>query len=71
MIARLLICSKSENKTFADNEKENQLTWDEKYQQLLWTLQDYQEAKDHPQAQVVPVEVEDLYVRRISRQSSC
>ncbi|RDW68434.1 hypothetical protein BP5796_09091 [Coleophoma crateriformis] len=55
---------KSENKTFADNEKENQLTWDEKYQQLLWTLQDYQEAKDHPQAQVVPVEVEDLFKQR-------
>ena len=29
---------------------------------MLWQLQDYQEDKDHPQAQVVNVEVDELYV---------
>ena len=29
---------------------------------MLWQLQDYQEAKDHPQAQVVNIEVEELFV---------
>ena len=37
-------------------------TWDNKLQQALYQLQDYQVAKDHPQAQVVNIEVEDLYV---------
>lgn len=30
--------------------------------QVLWQLQDYQDAKDHPQAQVVNIEVEELFV---------
>jgi hypothetical protein len=38
------------------------LTWDEKLRDALWQLQDFQEAKDHPQAQVVNIEVEELYV---------
>jgi hypothetical protein len=29
---------------------------------MLWQLQDYQEEKDHPQAQVVNMEVDELYV---------
>ena len=29
---------------------------------MLWQLQDYQEDKDHPQAQVVNIEVDELYV---------
>jgi hypothetical protein len=45
-----------------DTEKANRISWDDKFQQLLWQLQDYQEAKDHPQAQVVNMEVEDLWV---------
>jgi hypothetical protein len=45
-----------------DTEKANRISWDDKFQQMLWQLQDYQEAKDHPQAQVVNMEVEDLCV---------
>lgn len=39
---------------------------------MLWQLQDYQEDKDHPQAQVVNVEVDELYVgsRRLGDISS-
>jgi hypothetical protein len=43
-----------------DAEKDNHAAWDEKFKQVLWQLQDYQEAKDHPQAQVVNIEVDDL-----------
>lgn len=45
-----------------DTEKANRTSWDDKFQQMLWQLQDYQEAKDHPQAQVVNIELEDLCV---------
>jgi hypothetical protein len=45
-----------------DAEKSNHTAWDEKFRQVLWQLQDYQEAKDHPQAQVVNIEVEELFV---------
>jgi hypothetical protein len=45
-----------------DTEKANRAAWDDKFQQVLWQLQDYQDAKDHPQAQVVNIEVEELYV---------
>ena len=54
--------AKGENKTMQDTEKSNRASWDEKFQQLLWQLQDYQEAKNNPQAQVVNMEVEDLCV---------
>ena len=45
-----------------DNEKASHAAWDEKFRQVLWQLQDYQEAKDHPQAQVVNIESEELLV---------
>ncbi len=51
----------NENKTLQDTEKENHAGWDEKYKQVLWQLQDYQEAKDHPQTQVVNIEMDELY----------
>ncbi len=51
-----------------DAEKDNHAAWDEKFKQVLWQLQDYQEAKDHPQAQVVNIEVEELLVARGIRQ---
>lgn len=50
-----------------DAEKENHAAWDEKFKQVLWQLQEYQEAKDFPQAQVVNMEVEDLFVTRSSQ----
>ncbi|PBP20873.1 hypothetical protein BUE80_DR008333 [Diplocarpon rosae] len=55
---------KAENKTMQDTEKENHNAWDEKFRQVLWQLQEYQEAKDYPQAQVVNVEVEELFKQR-------
>ncbi|KAE9366164.1 hypothetical protein N431DRAFT_472719 [Stipitochalara longipes BDJ] len=55
---------KAENKTLGDAEKDNHAAWDEKFKQVLWELQDYQEAKDHPQAQVVNIEVDDLFKQR-------
>jgi len=45
-----------------DSEKENHTVWDEKFKGLLWQLQDAQADKDHPQAQVVNIEIEDLFV---------
>lgn len=45
-----------------DSEKENHTVWDEKFKALLWQLQDAQADKDHPQAQVVNIEIEDLSV---------
>lgn len=45
-----------------DSEKENHAVWDDKFKGLLWQLQDAQADKDHPQAQVVNIEIEDLYV---------
>jgi hypothetical protein len=29
---------------------------------MLWEFQDYQEEKDHPQAQVINIEIEELSV---------
>jgi hypothetical protein len=58
----LTFLEKGENKTMQDTEKSNRASWDDKFQQLLWQLQDYQEAKNNPQAQVVNMEVEDLCV---------
>lgn len=43
-----------------DSEKENHTIWDDKFQGLLFELQDAQDKKDHPQAQVVNIEIEDL-----------
>lgn len=45
-----------------DSAKSNHDAWDEKFRQLLWQLQDYQDAKDHPLAQVIDVGVEELFV---------
>ena len=45
-----------------DADKSNHEAWDDKFHHLLWQLQEYQEAKDHPQAQVVNIEVEELFV---------
>jgi hypothetical protein len=59
---------KGENKTMQDTEKTNRATWDDKFQQVLWQLQDYQEAKDNPQPAVVNIEVEELFV---NTQFSC
>ncbi|CZR54100.1 uncharacterized protein PAC_03983 [Phialocephala subalpina] len=50
---------------FKDTEKENHTGWDEKFKQVLWQLQDYQEAKEHPQAQVVNIEMDELYENSI------
>ncbi|CAG8955963.1 hypothetical protein HYFRA_00008817 [Hymenoscyphus fraxineus] len=55
---------KAENRGYQDSEKSSHESWDEKFRQLLWQLQDYQEAKDHPQAQIVNIEVEDLFKQR-------
>lgn len=45
-----------------DSDKDNHTVWDEKFKGLLWQLQDAQADKDHPQAQVVNIEIEDLFV---------
>lgn len=55
---------KGENKTLQDSEKRNHEDWDNKYEDMLWQLQDYQEDKDHPPAQVVNIEVDDLFRQR-------
>ncbi|KAG0645337.1 Alpha-taxilin [Hyphodiscus hymeniophilus] len=55
---------KGENKTLQDSEKTNHAAWDDKFKQLLWQLQDYQDTKDHPQAQVVNIEIEELFKQR-------
>ncbi|RDL41205.1 Uncharacterized protein BP5553_01184 [Venustampulla echinocandica] len=55
---------KADYKVMVDAEKSNHESWDEKFRQVLWQLQDYQEAKDHPQAQVVNIEVEELFKQR-------
>ena len=43
-----------------DSEKENHIIWDDKLKGLLFELQDLQDKKDHPQAQVVNIEIEEL-----------
>ncbi|KAF4629896.1 hypothetical protein G7Y89_g8244 [Cudoniella acicularis] len=53
---------KGENRELQNAEKSNHESWDDKYSKLLWQLQGQQEAKDHPQAQIVNIEVEDLFV---------
>ncbi|RFU34636.1 hypothetical protein B7463_g1721, partial [Scytalidium lignicola] len=55
---------KSENKTLLDAEKENHEAWDIKYEEMLWQVQDFQQEKDHPQTQVVNMEVEELFKQR-------
>ena len=45
-----------------DAEKRNYEEWDKKWESILWQLEDYQDAKDHPQAQVISIEVEELFV---------
>lgn len=55
---------KGENKTLQDAEKRNFEDWDNKYEDVMWQLQDYQEDKDHPQAQVVNIEVDELFRQR-------
>lgn len=45
-----------------DTEKTSRATWDDKFQQVLWQLQDYQDEKDNPQPAVVNIEVEELCV---------
>jgi hypothetical protein len=64
----MLIALQGENKTLQDAEKQNHEGWDAKYEDVLWQLQDIQEEKDNPQAQVVNIEVDELYdLRCISR----
>ncbi|KAG9241386.1 myosin-like coiled-coil protein-domain-containing protein [Calycina marina] len=52
---------KGENKALLDSEKKNREAWDLKFKEMLWQLQDYQEDKENPQAQVVNIEVEELF----------
>lgn len=58
----LINWGQAENKTLQDAEKDNHEAWDKKFKQVLWQLQNIQEAKDHPQAQVVNIEVDELSV---------
>ncbi len=64
VFCHILILDQGENKTLLDAEKGNHSAWDNKFRQVLWQLQDYQEAKDQPpsETQVVPVEIEELFV---------
>ncbi|KAG9239691.1 putative alpha-taxilin [Amylocarpus encephaloides] len=55
---------KAENRAYQDSEKSSHDSWDEKFKSLLWQLQDYQDAKDHPQTQIVNIEVEELFKQR-------
>jgi hypothetical protein len=57
----MLIALQGENKTLQDAEKQNHEGWDAKYEDVLWQLQDIQEERDNPQAQVVNIEVDELY----------
>ena len=54
--------SQGENKTLQDSEKQNHENWDGKYEDILYTLQDWQHDKDQPKSQVVDINVEDLLV---------
>ncbi len=56
----LISWGQAENKSLQDAEKDNHEAWDKKFKQVLWQLQNIQEAKDHPQAQVVNIEVDEL-----------
>ncbi|RKF82962.1 Alpha-taxilin [Golovinomyces cichoracearum] len=55
---------KAENKTLQDAEKDNHIAWDNKFKQVLWQLEGIQDAKENPQAQVVQVEVDELFRQR-------
>ncbi|RKF56536.1 Alpha-taxilin [Erysiphe neolycopersici] len=55
---------KAENKTLQDSEKDNHLAWDNKFKQVLWQLEGIEDAKENPQAQVVQVEVDELFRQR-------
>ncbi|PSS00856.1 myosin-like coiled-coil protein-domain-containing protein [Coniella lustricola] len=55
---------KNECKTLTDNQRRNESSWDEKYSQLLQTLEDYQEDKENPRKQVVDMPLEDLFKAR-------
>jgi len=47
-----------------DSEKQNHENWDGKYEDILYTLQDWQHDKDQPKSQVVDINVEDLFKQR-------
>ncbi|KAI1002284.1 hypothetical protein K3495_g5917 [Podosphaera aphanis] len=55
---------KAENKTLQDAEKDNHIAWDNKFKQVLWQLEGIQDAKENPQAQIVQVEVDELFRQR-------
>ncbi|RAL59921.1 hypothetical protein DID88_000547 [Monilinia fructigena] len=54
---------KGENKTLQDNEKKSREEWDQKFEEMLWQFQDYQDKKDHPQTVVVNPEIDELFER--------
>lgn len=63
MISGLIVeVYQNENKTLLDTQRRNETSWDEKYTQLLQTLEDYQEEKDNPRKQVVDMDLEELWV---------
>ncbi|KAA8574937.1 hypothetical protein MFRU_002g04060 [Monilinia fructicola] len=55
---------KGENKTLQDNEKKSREEWDQKFEEMLWQFQDYQDKKDHPQTVVVNPEIDELFKAR-------
>ncbi|QSZ37547.1 hypothetical protein DSL72_008645 [Monilinia vaccinii-corymbosi] len=55
---------KGENKTLQDNEKKSKEEWDQKFEEMLWQFQDYQDKKDHPQTVVVNPEIDELFKAR-------
>ncbi|KAF7863927.1 hypothetical protein EAF04_006892 [Stromatinia cepivora] len=55
---------KGENKTLQDNEKKAKEEWDQKWDEMLWQFQDYQDKKDHPQTVVVNPEIDELFKAR-------
>lgn len=46
----------------SDTQRRNESSWDEKYNSLLQTLEDYQEEKENPRKQVVEMDLEELCV---------
>ncbi|KAM3075582.1 hypothetical protein ACMFMG_007719 [Clarireedia jacksonii] len=55
---------KGENKTLQDNDKKAKEEWDQKWDEMLWQFQDYQDKKDHPQTVVVNPEIDELFKAR-------
>ncbi|APA09406.1 hypothetical protein sscle_05g041760 [Sclerotinia sclerotiorum 1980 UF-70] len=55
---------KGENKTLHDTEKKAKEEWDQKWDEMLWQFQDYQDKKDHPQTVVVNPEIDELFKAR-------